>query len=91
MNNNLFCLAVISLALSACSLNEEQKVPVGAPSGATTSGENDARKREEWVAAEAAPTEAAGQVPLSVATLKDQSEMAQSMPCCFPADTSQID
>jgi Ca-activated chloride channel family protein len=89
MNNHLFRLAVISLALSACSLNEEQKPPAGAPSGATTSIENDARKREEWVAAEAAPAAALGRVPLSVATVQDQSGMAPSPPCCFPAYTPQ--
>ncbi len=89
MNNHLFRLAVISLALSACSLNEEQKPPAGAPSGATKTAEVGTRSREEKVAAEAAPAAALGRVPLSVATVHDRSGFAPAPPCCFPAYSAQ--
>jgi Ca-activated chloride channel family protein len=84
VNKHLLRLAVLSLLLSACSLSEDQKFPVGAPTGATPSSAGDVREQEETVAAKAAPTGATVERSIAGAAMWDSSILAPVPPCCFP-------
>ncbi len=84
MNKHLLRLAVLSLLLSACSLSEDQKSPVGAPTGATPSSVDNVREQEETVVAKAAPAEATVQRSIAGAAMQDRAMLAPAPPCCFP-------
>jgi len=88
MNNKLLPLAAILLALSACSVNEGQKLPEEAPSGTTKSVERDALIREEAVVTGTAPAATVENRALSVASMQDHSGLV-SLPCCYPVYPAQ--
>ena len=84
MNKHLLRLVVLSLLLSACSLSEDQKSPVGAPTGATPSSVGDVREQEEAGAAKVAPAGAPVQRSIAGAAMQERAMLAPAPPCCFP-------
>jgi len=78
VNNNLPGVVVLSILLSACSVNEEQPPPAG-----SASADQEAQTREGKVAAEPAPAAELSSRRLSLFAAQDMAMGPE--PCCWPA------